>query len=139
MNHNPTSKNDTLVRVLIADDRRQSRDGLRALLATWPQVRVIAEASNGREAVRMVQQYRPQVVLMDARMPIMDGIQATRLIKEQWPNVKVIILTIYNAYRANALAAQADRFLIKGCPARDMLMAILEQPQASHPITNPLE
>lgn len=131
MNLHPPAQKDNLVRVLIADDRRQSRDGLRALLATWPQVQVVAEASNGREAVRMVQQYRPQVVLMDARMPIMDGIQATRLIKKQWPDIKVIMLTVYNAYRANALAAQADHFLIKGCPPEDMLTAILEQPAAN--------
>ena len=114
------------MRVLIADDRSRSRDGLRALLVTWPEVEVVGEAADGQEAVRLVEECRPNVVLMDARMPAMDGLQATRLIKDRWPEVKVVVLTMYASYRADALAAGADAFLVKGCPADELLEAILD-------------
>jgi DNA-binding NarL/FixJ family response regulator len=114
-------------RVLIADDRPRSRDGLKALFAHWLEVELVGEASNGQEAVRLVEKCHPEVVLMDARMPVMDGLEATRLIKDKWPEVKVIMLTIHASFRADALAAGADAFLIKGCPAADLLMAILDQ------------
>jgi len=114
-------------RVLIADDRPQSRNGLKALLATWPEVEVVGEATNGQEAVRLMEECRPEVVLMDAIMPVMDGLEATGLIKDRWPEVKVIVLTIHSSLRAEALTVGADSFLIKGCPAVDLLKAILNQ------------
>lgn len=114
-------------RVLIADDRPRSRDGLKVLLATWPEVEVVGEAANGQEAVRLVEECRPEVVLMDAIMPVMDGLEATGIIKDRWPEVKVIVLTIHASCRLDALAAGADAFLIKGCPAADLLRAILDQ------------
>jgi DNA-binding NarL/FixJ family response regulator len=127
------------IRLLIADDAARSRDGLRALLGTlrlkrWAddaqpeharEVEVVAEAADGREAVRMVEQFQPDVVLMDARMPVMDGLEATRLIKDRWPEVKLVVLTMYRAFRTEALAAGADAFLVKGCPPDRLLEAIL--------------
>jgi DNA-binding NarL/FixJ family response regulator len=123
------------IRLLIADDSHRSRGGLHALLATLrteehqgearPEVEVVAEAADGREAVRMVEQFRPDVVLMDARMPVMDGLEATRLIKNKWPEVKLVMLTVYRAFRTEALAAGADAFLVKGCPPEHLLEAIL--------------
>jgi DNA-binding NarL/FixJ family response regulator len=123
------------IRLLIADDSHRSRGGLNALLATLrteehqdearPEVEVVAEAADGREAVRMVEQFRPDVVLMDARMPVMDGLEATRLIKNKWPEVKLVMLTIHRAFRTEALAAGADAFLVKGCPPEHLLEAIL--------------
>mgnify|MGYP001406999865 CR=1 FL=1 len=68
------------IRVLIADDRPHSRDGLRALVTTWPNVEVAGEAGDGREAVQLVEACHPDVVLMDVRMPGMDGLVATRII-----------------------------------------------------------
>ena len=115
------------IQVLIADDRPRSRDGLKALLATWPEVEVVGEAADGQEAVRLVEECRPDVVLMDVRMPSMDGLEATRLIKGRWPEVKIIVLTMYPSYRADALTAGADAFLIKGCPAEELLEAILDR------------
>ena len=92
------------VRVLIADDRPRSREGLRALLTTSPAIDVIGEAGNGQEAISLVHQHRPDVVLMDVRMPVMNGLDATHLIKTTSPDVKVIILTLYPAYRREYLA-----------------------------------
>ena len=114
-------------RVLIADDRPRSRSGLRAVLALRPDIEIVGEAADGQEALRMVEEYRPDVVLMDARMPVMDGVEATRQIKDRWPEVKVIVLTIHASYRADALAAGADAFLIKGCAPADLLRTIRDQ------------
>lgn len=113
------------IRVLIADDRRRARLGLRALLASWPTLEVVSEAADGREAVRKVEEYRPDVVLMDACMPVLDGLEATRLIKDRWPTIRVVVLTLYAPYQSDALAAGADGFLVKGCPTETLLQAIL--------------
>ena len=114
------------VRVLIVDDLSRSRDGLRTLLETWPKViEVVGEAADGLEAILMVEKGQPDVVLMDARMPVLDGLEATRLIKHRWPEVRVIILTMYATHRINALDAGADAFLVKGCPADTLLKTIL--------------
>ncbi len=112
------------VRVLIADDRLPSRMGLRALLACWPDVEVVGEATNGWEAVDLVEEIHPDVVLMDVRMPLLDGLEATRLIKSRWPQVKVVILTIYGVRRAEAMNVGASSLLFKGCPAEELLQAI---------------
>jgi DNA-binding NarL/FixJ family response regulator len=112
------------VQVLIADDRPRSRLGLRALLTSWSTVGAIHEAADGREAVRMVGECQPDVVLMDLRMPVLDGLEATRLIKSRWPEVKVVVLTMYTDQWSNALAAGADDCLIKGCPTEELLKAI---------------
>jgi DNA-binding NarL/FixJ family response regulator len=114
-------------RVLIADDRPRSRSGLKAVLALRPEIEIVGEAADGQEALRLVEEYRPDVVLMDARMPVLDGVGATRLIKERWPEVRVVVLTIDASYRADALAAGADAFLVKGCAARELLAAIVGQ------------
>jgi DNA-binding NarL/FixJ family response regulator len=113
------------VRVLLADDRPATRQGLRALLAMLPHVEVIGEAANGRESVALVAECRPDVVLMDMQMPVMDGVEATRRIKEQWPMVRVVALTIHAKYRAQALAAGADAFLLKESNPDALLGAIL--------------
>jgi len=114
-------------KVLIADDRPRSRSGLRAVLALRPEIEIVGEAADGQEAVRLVAECRPDVVLMDARMPVLDGVEATRLIKEEWPEVRVVVLTMYPTYREDALAAGANAFLIKGCPARELVAAITGQ------------
>ena len=116
------------IRVLITDDHARSRNSLRALLATWPEVEVVAEAANGQEAMYQVEERQPDVVLMDARMPLMDGFEATRLIKNKWPGVRVIMLTLYARYKTEALAAGADAFLVKGCPDEKLVGAILAAP-----------
>jgi DNA-binding NarL/FixJ family response regulator len=112
------------IRALIVDDRPRSREGLRALLATNHDIQVVAEAANGQEALRLVDQHRPDVVLMDVRMPVMDGLEATRRIKRRHPEIHVILLTLYPNYRTEALSAGASAFLIKGAPASGLLDTI---------------
>lgn len=126
------------VRVVIADDQSQTRQGLQALLTAaglerpdvlngaWPEIEVVGGAADGWEAVQLVERYQPDVVLMDVRMPGLDGLGATRLIKARWPQVKVIVLTMYADCRAEALAAGADGVLLKGCPSEALLAAVLE-------------
>lgn len=116
------------IRVLIADDHRCSRSGLRALLSTLTQVKVVGEATDGQEAIRLTGEMQPDVVLMDAHMPVMDGLEATRRVKSQWPDVRVIMLTVYSTRRDEALAAGADAFLIKGCPVEQMCDAMSDHP-----------
>ncbi len=116
------------VRVLIADDRSTTRRGLRALLTHLPQIEVIGEAADGRESVAMVEKHRPDVVLMDIQMPVMDGVEATRRIKEQWPTVRIIALTIHAGCRTEALAAGADVFLLKEGDSDALLGAVLARP-----------
>lgn len=111
--------------MIVADDRSCSRDGLRALLATWPDIEVVGEAANGRDTLFLIPSCRPDVVIMDARMPVMNGLEATRVIKGGWPAIRVVILTLYVSVKADAVAAGADEFLIKGCPPHDLLAALL--------------
>ncbi len=120
-----SSKPVRRVRVLIADDRLWARAGLRALLSTRPEVEVVGEAADGREALELVEVQRPDVVLLDAQMPVLDGLETTRLIKARWPETRVIVLTMHAAYRSEALAAGADRFLVKGAPTTQLFEAVL--------------
>ena len=112
------------IRVLIADDSARARDGLRALLTTWPGLEVVGEATNGQEAVRFVEECQLDVVLMDLQMPVLNGVQATQMIKKRWPAIKVIALTMYGAEQAAALAAGADAFVLKGAAPERLLIAL---------------
>jgi DNA-binding NarL/FixJ family response regulator len=111
-------------KVLIVDDNDRARVGLRALLAIQQEIEVVGEAADGRQAVQMVREYQPDVVLMDVRMPQMDGLEATRWIKGHWPEVRVVLVSMYATHRTRALAAGADRFLSKGCPVEELLEAL---------------
>ena len=109
------------IRVLIVDDQPRARKSVRALLSTWPRVGEMHEASNGREAVQLVKELQPDVVLMAVRMPEIDGLTATVQIKALLPQVKVILLSIYPEYGGEALAAGADAFIGKGDAPRELL------------------
>jgi DNA-binding NarL/FixJ family response regulator len=102
------------IRVLLVDDQPSARKGLKAVLAYFPQILVVGEAVNGEAAVQLVAEQQPHVVVMDLQMPVMDGVEATRLIKAHWPTIKVIVLTVQATRRAEAHAAGADIFLLKG-------------------------
>jgi DNA-binding NarL/FixJ family response regulator len=116
------------VRVLIADDQQLIRDGFRMILAADPEIEIVGEAANGAEAVGMSRELRPDVVLMDIRMPELDGIEATRQILAQShePRPNVLILTTFDLdeYVYDALRAGASGFLLKDVPARQLSAAI---------------
>ena len=109
------------VRVLIVDDCDTTRLGLRALLSLEPAIEVIGEAANGQQAVELVAEVQPDVVLIDGKMPIMDGLEATRVIKRWWPQVRVVMLTASTTYQAEAVAVGADACLLKDGPSIDAL------------------
>jgi DNA-binding NarL/FixJ family response regulator len=116
------------VRVLIADDQQLIRDGFRMILAAEPDIEIVGEAANGAEAVAMTGELRPNVVLMDIRMPELDGIEATSRILAQnhEPKPSVLILTTFDLdeYVYDALRAGASGFLLKDVPARQLSAAI---------------
>ena len=114
-----------MIKVTIVDDHELVRTGIIRLLSDVSGIEVVAEASSGEEAVQLVEERHPDVVLMDVQMPDMDGLEATRLIKNRWPRVKVVVLTMYNSHRVDALTAGADAFLLKGCSDQELLAAIL--------------
>jgi DNA-binding NarL/FixJ family response regulator len=101
------------IRILVADNQPRARQSMKALLAAWSEVEEVCEAASGHEAVRLVEAFQPDVALIDVRMPEMDGLEATRLIKAQWPQVKVILLSMYVEYETAAMAAGADAFVAK--------------------------
>jgi DNA-binding NarL/FixJ family response regulator len=112
------------IRILIVDDQPRARKSVKALLSTWQRAGEIYEAGNGREAVQRARECQPDVVLMDVRMPEVDGLKATVQIKALWPRIKVVVLSMHLEYRDEALAVGADAFVGKGEPA-DRLLAVL--------------
>jgi DNA-binding NarL/FixJ family response regulator len=116
----------TTVRVVIADDQALFREGLRTLLSTRPEVDVVGEAANGEEVVALVERLQPDVVLMDLRMPVMDGIVATTRLRDRWPAIPVLVLTTFDddASLFGALRAGAAGYLLKDVSS-DTLMAAL--------------
>ncbi len=112
--------------VLLADDQELMRMGFRMVMETQPDISLVGEATNGREAVAAAERLRPDVVLMDVRMPEMDGVQATRLIIESNSNARIIILTTFDLdeYVYAALRAGASGFLLKDTPPADLLSGI---------------
>jgi DNA-binding NarL/FixJ family response regulator len=112
----------TPLRVVIADDQPMMRAGFKAVLEATGDIRVVAEASTGEEAVRAATEHAPDVVLMDIRMPGMDGIEATRRL----PRQRVLILTTFglDEYIIDALRAGASGFLLKDAPTREVVAAV---------------
>jgi DNA-binding NarL/FixJ family response regulator len=115
-----------MINILIADDQAMVRSGLRMILESESDLVVVDEAANGAEAVRIAKRERPDVVLMDVRMPEMDGLEATRLISSESSEIKVIVLTTFDIdeYVYGALRAGASGFLLKDAPADDLVAAI---------------
>ncbi len=113
-------------RVLIADDQALIRAGFRKLLEAAPNTEVVGEAADGREAIEQAQRLRPTLVLMDIRMPRLDGIEATRRLTAEHDSVRVLILTTFglDEYVYEALRAGASGFLLKDAPPEEFLAAV---------------
>ncbi len=116
----------TKIHLVIADDHLVVRDGLRGMLESQPDFEVVGEASNGEEAVNLTSSLKPEVVLMDLRMPVMDGVTAIRQIKDSQPGVQVLVLTTYDsdADILPAIEAGATGYLLKDTSREDLYSAI---------------
>jgi DNA-binding NarL/FixJ family response regulator len=114
------------ITILLVDDQRLMRDGLRTLLELEEDMAVVGEAGNGEEALSCYAQLQPTIVLMDVRMPGMDGVEATRRLHAQWPQVKVIILTTFDEdeYIFEGLRAGALGYLLKAVSSAELATAI---------------
>jgi DNA-binding NarL/FixJ family response regulator len=126
------------MRVLIVDDHPVTRDGLRSALSTSDDVDIVGEATNGAEAVEAVKELSPEVVFMDVRMPGMDGLEATRVIRDIAPDTKVILFTIEEsrAAIADAIRAGVSGYLLKDVSATELIQAArlaLEGKAVIHP------
>jgi len=113
------------LRILIADDDHHARAGLRAFLSAIVPCQIVGEATNGVEILVQAARHHPHVVVLDLRMPELDGIQATRMLKAGWPNIAVVALTLYREQRDVALAAGADAFVTKGDAPIQLVQALL--------------
>ncbi len=114
------------VKVLIVDDSPEAREGLRSILASQPDIDVVAVAANGFEATALAEELQPDLVLVDAQMPEMDGAEATRSIKRCCPLVKVLFMTVHDRHIDEGIAAGADWCLMKDCTRQELLHAVRE-------------
>ncbi|UKY48861.1 response regulator transcription factor [Streptomyces inhibens] len=117
-----------MIRVLLADDQLLVRAGFKVLLNAQPDIEVVAEAADGQQALAAVREHRPDIVLMDIRMPVVDGLVATRRITEdpQLPEVKVVMLTTFelDAYVFEAIRSGASGFLVKDTEPEELVRAV---------------
>ena len=131
------SLGEIVTRVLIVDDRPSARHSLQALLTAMylsnsvrsepgdGLIETVGEASDGQTAIDQVELLHPDVVVMGLHMPELDGPTTIRMIKSRWPEVRIVVLTMYTSDRAAALEAGADVFLLKGCSIGELLEALI--------------
>lgn len=127
-----------MIKVLIADDQELIRESLRIVLDNREGISVIAAAADGQEVMQCIRKEKPDVILMDIRMPKMDGVQCTQIIKENYPQIKIIILTTFDddEYIYNALKYGASGYLLKGI-SRDGLAHAIETVYSGQAMINP--
>ncbi len=115
-----------MVRLLLVDDQSLVRQGLNAMLSLEPDLQVVGMAENGEEAIAKVETLQPDVILMDLRMPLMNGITATRIICEQFPHMKILVLSTYNKDQdvSEVIRAGAKGYLLKDMPSEQLANAI---------------
>jgi DNA-binding NarL/FixJ family response regulator len=115
-----------MIRILLADDQDIFRQGLAAMLAIEPDLEIVGTATNGQESIELAKDLQPQVVLMDVRMPICDGVQATREIHQHYPWMRILVLTTFDddEYIFQSLQAGALGYLLKRSPASEIAAAI---------------
>ncbi|MEH1790295.1 response regulator transcription factor [Nostoc sp.] len=115
-----------MIKVLLVDDQSLIRQGLRALLELEPDLEIVGEAENGEQAIDLVAKFQPDVILLDIRMPIMDGVAATREIQKRFPTSKILVLTTFDddEYVSAALKHGAMGYLLKDTPSEELAVAI---------------
>ncbi|GIQ69223.1 DNA-binding response regulator [Xylanibacillus composti] len=114
------------VRLLLVDDQELIRESLHIVLDMDPALEVAGMAENGEEAVRLCEQLQPDLILMDIHMPVMNGVEATQIIKQRWPDTKIIILTTFQEvhYVVDALSAGAEGYLLKAIHPKDLAAGV---------------
>jgi NarL family two-component system response regulator LiaR len=125
-----------VIRVLICDDQAIVCEGLQAILSTAQDIEVVGTAHDGAQAVEMITEAQPNVVLMDLKMPVMNGVQATRLIRERHPTVRVLVLTTYDAdeWVFDAIRGGASGYLLKDTPRERLIEAIRDTAAGKTPV-----
>ncbi|MEO8973961.1 MAG: response regulator transcription factor [Ktedonobacteraceae bacterium] len=120
------NEQDRSIRVLVVDDQRLMRDGIASLLSLQEGIEVVGTASNGKEALEQTLELQPHVILMDVRMPVMDGVVATAEVRRQLPSCRILMLTTFDdeRYVIQALQAGASGYLLKDIPASDLAKAV---------------
>lgn len=115
-----------MIKILLVDDQNLIRQGLKALLELEPDLQIVGEAENGQVAIECTKLLKPNVVLMDIRMPVMDGVKATQEICQQFPQVNILVLTTFDddTYVAKAIDAGAKGYLLKDTPSEEIAAAI---------------
>lgn len=115
-----------MIDIMIVDDQEIVREGLKMILSLDKEINILGEASNGEELIDLLEKVQSDVILMDVRMPKMDGVEATKIIKEKYENLKVIILTTFNEdeYIFKAIKNGADGYLLKDAGLKDIVKAI---------------
>jgi len=128
------------IAVLIADDQQLMREGLATLLSLASDIRVVAQAANGAEAIALARELHPDVILMDIQMPGTDGVAATRVIRAELPHTRVIILTTFadDDYLREGLRAGACGYLLKDMPSEQLAEAIRTAVRGDAPISPPV-
>jgi len=121
-------ENEQKIRLIICDDQTIVCEGLSAILTSVPEVKVVGIAHNGREAINLIPDTRPDLILMDLKMPVMNGIQATKIIKEKYSTVAVLVLTTYDSdeWVIDAIRSGAAGYLLKDTPSEDLIRAIVD-------------
>ena len=115
-----------MINVILIDDQQIIREGLKMLLSLYDDINIVAEGTDGSEALELIEKYNPDVLLMDIRMPIMNGVEATKLVKEKYPDIKILILTTFNDndYIFDSLKNGANGYLLKDAGSDEIIDAI---------------
>ncbi len=129
----------SIIRVLLVEDHQIVREGIRRMLELEPDIKIVAEASNGPEALDQMRLHTPDIVLMDLKMPGTDGIQLTRQMTKTWPDVKIIILTIYTDYLKESIQAGARGYLSKDLRREELVQAIRAVQEGRSPLRVTME
>jgi two-component system, NarL family, response regulator NreC len=114
------------IRVLIVDDNRVFRDGLKLVINSQSDMEIVGEAENGEKAIAMALDLHPDIILMDVKMPVMDGTEATNRIRAEMPGMKILALSIYadEGFMAGMMRAGALGYILKGCDSDELSAAI---------------